>query len=361
MKNVKIEMTQNNKTILSCYRNVENDFDIMQSNIKDVFVEQFNIFENLDCSDIDLNKCFNIHIRDWQDRVIDFDLFAYRKYNDVCYTGKDILIYENTLCSKQEVLDLSENNPDKCILSYNFKPRYKIKNKMNFGFELEISCGISSNLKTLIVELVNENLLGDDKIILKSDSSITGQNSVEIVTAPVSIKEIYNIAIKLSDIFKKFDNTAKGHNVGGMHIHCSHLNNNIKVLRLINFIFNNDNYDFLTKISQRNSNRFCEYDITKVADIQEIIDLSLSKKNKKFYNNDRYAALNFTKNTIEFRIFNSNLRRERLLKNLNFVEAILSFISSKKYTKYATNFEEFVNKSRKYKYLKDFIKYSNEQ
>ena len=51
---------------------------------------------------------------------------------------------------------------------------------------------------------------------------------------------------------------------------------------------------------------------------------------------------------------------ERLLKNINFVESILSFISSKDYTENNKDFKSFVNKSRKYKYLKEFIKYLNE-
>lgn len=103
---------------------------------------------------------------------------------------------------------------------------------MNFGFELEISCGSESNLQFLIKSLIEQDLLRNDEIILKKDNSIQGAYPVEIITAPNNIKRTYELAIQLSDIFKKFDGTAKGHNMGGMHIHCSYSIDNIKTLKL---------------------------------------------------------------------------------------------------------------------------------
>ena len=165
----------------------------------------------------------------------------------------------------------------------------------------------------------------------------------------------------LTKIFSKFDNTANGHNKGGMHIHCSYNKlNNKKVLKLINFIYSRENENFICQIAQRRSNSYFNFDLNSVCSSTDLINLSL-KKDFKIKNNNRYGALNFTNDTIEFRIFNSNLRKERILKNLNFVESILSFIASKYYSNSYIDFEKYIMKNKKHKYLKDFVKYLNEQ
>ena len=362
MKSINILIKQNYIELLDkCYY-VEDTFDINQNDVALNEILKLDIFGSISVSEsINLNQCFEIRVISNKEEKTFYSPVC-RFYKDKFYTDlKDMFLYYDRVYIKDELLSIAETDDyEDLVLNYGFKPVYKIIYEMNFGFELEISCGSESNLQFLIKSLIEQDLLRNNEIILKKDNSIQGAYPVEIITAPNNIKRTYELAIQLSDIFKKFDSTAKGHNMGGMHIHCSYSIDNIKTLKLINFIYNRANLDFITKIAQRSNNMYCEYIISNITDSLGFINLSLDK-NFKLLNLNRYSALNFTRHTIEFRIFNSNLRRERLLKNINFVESILSFISSKDYTENNKDFKSFVNKSRKYKYLKEFIKYLNEQ
>ena len=233
---------------------------------------------------------------------------------------------------------------------------------MYYVFELEISCGNEIDFNYLYKSLIEKDLLKGNKVILKNDGSIRGNCCVEIVTAPHGRKEINDLVSELFTIFKGFQSGAKGHNMGGMHIHCSLAPLSSKhILNLIRFMFNDSNTAEFNKVAQRSCAEYAAFNIDRVFNQQELLDF-ISGETKKIKNSNRYSAINFTDNTVEFRIFNSSLRDDRILKNLDFVEACLNFVKNKSFSKDFEVFRKFVlNNSRKYKYLKSYIQYSNEE
>ena len=75
---------------------------------------------------------------------------------------------------------------------------------------------------------------------------------------------------------------------------------------------------------------------------------------------DRYTAVRFTHSTIEFRIFNGNLRIERFLKNIECVKALYDYTKTlEKRKKPVASTEKFLrfvfSNPRKYKNLYNFI------
>lgn len=376
MKNIKINLNLNNKNLLSNYFKINESIDLSLlndvKNITKIFNEakykeikkalcELDIFKYIAIDLFKQDYVFEIEITTISNNPNTYRIFskAFRYYNNEIYFSNDLYFYENKIYVKQEfLLNTKFDN-----LQYNFKPKYDYlqSNVIYYGFELEISCGSLNNYNLLYRSLIDKDLLKDNKIILKDDGSIQGENTVEIVTAPLSRIELNKIINELNIIFKKFENGARGHNVGGMHIHCSLAPINSKsILNLLRFMFNTNNISSFYKVAQRTCERFADFDMKRVINQQDLLDF-VAGDNKKIKNSDRYSAINFTDNTIEFRIFNSSLRKERLLKNLDFVEATIQFIKSKNFSKDFQDFKNFLQNSKKYKYLKEFIKYMNEE
>lgn len=187
-----------------------------------------------------------------------------------------------------------------------------------FGFELEVS-GERYYAKDLI------NILGDDAVCMNDSSIIDG--GFEIVTMPMTKGYFYE---KFLDKWKKglnflIDKGFRGHNKGGLHIHfsCNRINGG-QLAQLAEILYGNEE-DIKTwqTISQRKretlrrwasmENR--EYSFESIKDACDPIG------------EDRYTALNYDDrtDTYEMRIFNSNLRIERFLKNFECVLALLDY------------------------------------
>lgn len=103
-----------------------------------------------------------------------------------------------------------------------------------------------------------------------------------------------------------------GHNFGGMHIHVSR--DSFTRLHLVKFhmLFKNA-YTLFTKLSQRKAEKLNQW--ASFANIGDTPGTNYS----------RYAALNYTENTVEVRIFNSTIRTERFFKNLEVVKAAIDY------------------------------------
>lgn len=325
--------------------------------------------KNIEYKDLKEDDNFKIEVfnQDRTEKIFETEIKYFQKYNNINHYINDLYYYGNKLNIKDLLLN---NIDDYCNLDYSFKPKHYNFfgiGKIYYGVELEIACNSVKNYDLLFSNLIKKDLLKDNKTILKDDNSIRGNNATEIVTAPHTRIELNKIINDICKIFDNFESGARGHNVGGMHIHCSLASIKEKtIINLLRFFFNRENAQKIIKIAQRNDTQYADlYDINKVINQQDLLeimaDINSKKPFKKIKNNDRYSALNFTENTLEFRIFNSNLKFERLMKNIDMVESILKFCSLNIFETDYMSFENFIFKSRKYKYLKDYIKFLNEE
>ncbi len=156
--------------------------------------------------------------------------------------------------------------------------------------------------------------------ICKEDGSIN--NGFEIVTHPMT----FAYARSREDIFKKAlsylrSHGFSGHNHGGMHVHMGKAAfSDLHVIKFSRLFM--DNVHFWTRLSQRkqaNLDRWANFDSSPRFNREAV------KEGKKHRNAYRYAALNFTSQTIEVRIFNSSIRTDRFYKNLEACQAAFDF------------------------------------
>lgn len=241
---------------------------------------------------------------------------------------------------------------------YNWKPRgifYDVdgptddRDKLFYGFELEVS-GSHRHAPDFLSFFDDTDFGHENSVYLKSDCSIR-EGGFEIVTHPMTMEYIKGTFINtlksaLDDLRKK---KFKGHNYGGMHVHISRnmvsYNQWDKMTQMLSDGDNEQAWLFLT---QRKKNQLDQWAKLKCRMSSSENDLKYRYENKCTMANDRYTAINATPNTIEFRIFNSNLRTERVLKNLEICQAMYDFtkpvqrknISMDNFIKFVRNHED---------------------
>jgi hypothetical protein len=191
-----------------------------------------------------------------------------------------------------------------------------------FGVELEVATDY--NVRQ-IIDATDEPFM-----LAKQDGSITGskRNRMELVTVPMSLKahkrEWARWFSKLD--YDKFDCTKSTTN--GMHVHVGREFFTSKA-HLRNFIwfFNNPaNYDFLLMVSERNASSMAQYCS------QMHIPPSYSKTRayregeRLVDRTGRNLVTNVKKGpTVEVRLFRGLVSYASVLKNLEMVDAVLSF------------------------------------
>lgn len=208
---------------------------------------------------------------------------------------------------------------------YNYIPRYSKGEDSSdssislYGLELEVG-GYCSKASEIV-----DRLQGN--AIAMHDSSVDG---FELVFMPITRKYLYNeLRPVLEDALKfMINNDFKGHNAGGIHIHFTKIPNSMQVANMTRIIYGDEkDRKIWLKITQRRPENMHWCSMTSdVYDTDYIL------------NNNIYApagtgnhgtALNFCTrtNTHELRIFNSNLRIERVLKNFECVFALQDYIA----------------------------------
>jgi hypothetical protein len=146
-------------------------------------------------------------------------------------------------------------------------------------------------------------------LVCSRDGSLDDARGVEIVTAPHSF-EAMRARFRKGEgkAWREWLRDASGHNHPecGIHIHVTRSTLTPETIgRLRSFLFKSVNSAFLDIVSQRVSNRYC---VRSVA------------------GESRYEALNVVgEYTIEFRLFRSNTRCDRIIKNLEFVQSLIEF------------------------------------
>lgn len=208
-----------------------------------------------------------------------------------------------------------------------------------YGVELETGSR-DYNGAAEIAEHLCENTDFQEYGICKEDGSIDG---AEMVTLPATLaghRKVYDWdawCFYLREV-------ARGHyGNAGMHIHVNRAAISPLTLGKI-LVFCNDpnNVGLLSCIAQRDIDNcsWCEqypHNYDKVG-----------KAGKHGNTSGKYSAVNVTMRTVEFRIFNSNLRHERILKNLEFCESLVKWcrvVSARDIN--AENYVRYVHDNRK--------------
>ena len=192
-----------------------------------------------------------------------------------------------------------------------------MSDKLTLGLEIEVAGNV--DYAEGFMECVDDNL-----IYLERDSSVDG---FEIITQPMTRRyatEMFTNKMSKGFEFLK-EKDFKGHNAGGIHIHVANYGDmRLTAYKLKRLLYNIDRkqQSLLLELSQRKSD-----DLIRWASNQVPYNMSIEYA---YYQNTRYEALNLDgrTGTLEFRIFNSNLRVERISKNIEMVYALLDYINS---------------------------------
>ena len=192
-----------------------------------------------------------------------------------------------------------------------------MSDKLTLGLEIEVE-GNTEFAKGFMERVDN------DLIYLEKDSSVEG---FEIITQPMTRKyatEVFPNKISEGFIYLR-DNDFEGHNAGGIHIHVANYGDTrLAVYRLKRLLYNLDSkqQSLFLKLTQRN-----KYNLERWADNQVPFNMSIEYA---CLQDNRYESLNLDDRTgtLEFRIFNSNLRVERICKNIEMVYALLDYVNS---------------------------------
>ena len=240
-----------------------------------------------------------------------------------------------------------EEDDSSLIKDYGYKP-YNLNffgtGKLFFGCELEVNVSNNYSLDDKASEVLGLlNGFGDDHVYLKHDSSVG--RGFEIVTHPHSYEEIRKLWLeKWSENLRGITSHASGK--CGFHVHVSKKAfTPMHIQKLVVFINAPENAALVRTVAQR--------DCSEWGRIKH--DKAIGHCGHSY---DRYEAINLMNSqTIEFRIFRGNARKNRILKNIEFVKASIDFTRDRSYRDLsATRFIEFVQQNKKeFKYLHEYL------
>ena len=291
---------------------------------------------------------------------------------DNCYYADDDEYSEYPYCR-----DCFLRRQPQVINSYGYKPTPKFnslknekKTKEYFGMEIEVD-GNAQYAEQFL------EAFGDtekDYIYLKRDGSVAG---FEIVTHPMTRRFFYSKFVpKLREgmDFLKYKGF-RGHNRAGIHIHVSNdaiSQEQYKKLICLLYPENEAIYKKWLAITQRHDNAMRQWANMKLGGYDA--SKQMRKDHKKDYvrladqrgkdgvntkpvlSSGRYTAINaYNASTVEFRIFNSNIRPERIIKNAQVIFSLLDFTNTEALPTYH-NYIRFVEDNRgEYRELWDFL------
>ena len=185
--------------------------------------------------------------------------------------------------------------------------------------------------------------------IMKEDSTVSG---LELVTLPCDLYS-HKHTVPWKAWMDSVKPMAVGHSAAdaGMHVHINRgAVSALTMGKMLVFTNAETNFEFLSMIAQRNV-EYCSWCVPNPYKFDKVGKAAMDPMNGK------YSMLNVTTHTIENRMFNANLRPERILKNIEFCHALVRFCettSARQLT--SKQFLEFVSNNRKeYSNLHDFI------
>lgn len=219
-----------------------------------------------------------------------------------------------------------------------------------YGLELEITGDKSTSIE--FQEIMRDN------VVLMRDSSVDGY---EMVSMPLSRQYFYKKFVPLLDKGLKYlrDNGCTGHNGGGIHIHFKPLKAGVQVANMVSILYGDDNdRDIWLAISQRRKSAMRSWcDIGSF--VWSPVDILVKNKLSPCDENNHSTALNYDTRTKthELRIFNSNLRLERVIKNMECLFALEDYVRQQiSFVCTTSGFIDFVYHNKtKYPYLYNFM------
>lgn len=187
--------------------------------------------------------------------------------------------------------------------------------KLFFGVELETDTrGDISSYE--MADIMCEQTTLPNFAICKEDSTVSG---IEICTLPGDLqshRETFDWKAwceKLSPIAKGFHGRDNG-----IHIHINRRALAPLTLgKMLVFLNNPDHSTFLSIVAQRTVNDRSEWCPQQSKKLTDGLPRNL--------NYEKYQVLNVTAQTVELRMFNSSLRPDRILKNIEFCHALVRF------------------------------------
>ena len=267
-----------------------------------------------------------------------YDEDNYCTYCECCYHDKHNVIYSYH-DEEVEYIPKYLNDEDR---NNNYEQLY--------GLELEITGDKSTSTEF-------QEIMGDN-VVLMRDSSVEGY---EMVSMPLSRQYFYKEFIPLLDKGLKYlrDNDCTGHNGGGIHIHFKPLERGLQVANMVSILYGDDNdRDIWLAISQRTKSamrNWCDISILDNSPAS-IIEHNMLSPNG-YGNHDTALNYDMRTDTHELRIFNSNLRLERVMKNMECLFALEDYVKQQVDLVCTTSgFIDFVyNNKTKYPYLYNFM------
>lgn len=188
-----------------------------------------------------------------------------------------------------------------------------------FGFEIEVA-GSRSYAPEVLEKF-------QDLAVLMDDSSVDG---FEIVTQPMTEQYFTTKFLPiLKDAMAFLEAKGfKGHNKGGIHIHVNSGSFDLHMIRnLVNILYG----------SELDRNTWLALSQRKESEMKSWARMTGNKSYEEIYypgcvDYERHTALNYDDrtDTYEFRIFNSNTRIERILKNFEIVLALMAYSKEEK-------------------------------
>lgn len=268
----------------------------------------------------------------------------------ILVSGDDVLCDDDgdTYCE-----DCYGNNSSRLVHNYGYSPDLEFfrhgkassnraaNGVLYFGCELEVNVASDRNLDHAAQEVLDS--MGEDRVYLKEDGSIG--RGFEIVTHPhdwESIKALW------SNDWRENIKGVSSHASGrcGFHVHVNRSAlTPMHIQKIVVFANAPENWELVKRVAQRDCESWAKLKSDK-------------KMGKCGRSHDRYEAINLQNDdTIEFRIFRGNTRKDRILKNLEFVKATIEFTRDRSYRELrGEDFIKFVADNRKqYPNLNAFI------
>ena len=231
--------------------------------------------------------------------------------------------YASEMHEEPEEEEEEEEDESGLIHDYPYKPDWEPlgDNPPFQGVELETQLKNTSkltldNAANRTLNILNQGYGFEEFAFLKEDSSIesgsphTGKGTFEIVTHPATL------AVHREQWMPFFQNIPQGlisHDArAGLHVHVGREGlSDLMVGKMLHFINNPNNKDFLVELARREVPRWAGFDPNVKA-----WDVNKSRR--------RYTALNVGKETIEFRLFRGTFKPESFFAALEFVDALVN-------------------------------------
>jgi hypothetical protein len=220
-------------------------------------------------------------------------------------------------CYSTDVFDVIDH---KARVGHTWNHAFYRDGTLAFGVELETDPRDDWDAESIAASLMDYTSF-EDYGICKEDGSVDGP---ELVTLPGDL-EAHQTDYPWSEVCGYLRPKAKGyygHN-NGMHVHASRAPlTDLQLGRLLIFLNDDENLEFLSTVAQRNiaDSGWCKIDGKYK---EQGMDAETAANERP--DHGKYSILNVTGQTVEFRMFKASLLPERILKNIEFCHAAISW------------------------------------